>query len=443
MNLSDLASYFEQTATRMPAMPSSPQSNLALLSIKQAPPAERSTSFDIYPLQLKQEESDSGSYNATPLDTSIAALSRHLPPSYRSTEAFSSGSDSSYSSYYPSQTVSSQSSSSTLPSTVPTSEATRNVAETIVDIWQPASAPCQPAHLEYTPGFPNSFTPGFPNSFTPMPSPSVKPVRTMEVRQSMQRDHEPLNKIEESIHCFWLVSENRMKQMQDELTGIATRLKASESEQNKMSENMAQVMPLQVQMTEKAIEAVNERKLIFSRIKALEQSTETWQKEMNKTLQEMHSEFRAGIETMLELAPKGRKAPIPKPLAEAASTASTSAPAAGAAKTNNKRASPQSKKSAGNVKKSKMQSKDETQGKDAAVPTVSTPADTALAKAEDANPALSARPQRLSVKPPRGPYDLMHSQPQLRSSTPNMHDYQRSYSSLVMAIRPQRGHAQA
>lgn len=441
MNLSDLASYFEQTATRMPLMPSSPQSNLALLSIRQAPPAERSTSFDIYPLQLKQEESDSGSYNATPLDTSIAALWRHLPPSYRSTEAFSSGSDSSYSSYYPSQTVSSQSASSTLPSTVPTSEPTPNAAETILDIWQPASAPCQPAHLESTPGF--------PNSFTPMPSPSVKPVRTMEVRQSMQRDHEPLKKIEESIHCFWLVSENRMKQMQDELTGIATRLKASESEQNKISENMAQVMPLQVQMTEKAIEAVNERKLIFSRIKALEQSSETWQKEMNKTLQEMQSEFRAGIETMLELAPKGRKAPIRKPLAEAASTASTSAPAsapaAGAAKTNNKRASPQSKKSATNVKKSKMQSKDETEGKDAAVPTVSTPADTAtaLAKAEDANPALSARPQRLSVKPPRGPYDLMHCQPQLRSSTPNMHDYQGSYSSLVMAIRPQRGHAQA
>ncbi|SAM85624.1 uncharacterized protein UBRO_08203 [Ustilago bromivora] len=436
MNLSDLASYFEQTATRMPAMPSSPQSDLGLLSIKHAPPAERSTSFDIYPLQLKQEESDSGSYNSTPLDTSIAALWTHLPPSYRSTEAFSSGSDSSY---YPSQTVSSQSSSSTLPSTVPTSEPTPNAAETILDIWQPASAPCQPAHLQYTPGF--------PNSFTHMPSPSVKPVRTMEDRQSMQRDDEPLKKIEESIHCFWLVSENRMKQMQDELTGMATRLKASESEQNKISENMAQVMPLQVQMTEKAIQAVDERKLIFSRIKALEQSTETWQKEMNKTLQEMQSEFRAGIETMLELAPKGRKAPIPKPVAEAASTASTSAPAsapaAGAAKTNNKRASPQSKKPAANVKKSKLQSKDDTEGKDAAVPTVSTPADTALAKAEDANPALSARPQRLSVKPPRGPYDLMHSQPQLRSSTPNMHDYQRSYSSLVMAIRPQRGHAQA
>ncbi|SPC62050.1 uncharacterized protein UHOD_08203 [Ustilago sp. UG-2017b] len=436
MNLSDLASYFEQTATRMPAMPSSPQSDLGLLSIRHAPPAERSTSFDIYPLQLKQEESDSGSYNPTPLDTSIAALWTHLPPSYRSTEAFSSGSDSSY---YPSQTVSSQSSSSTLPSNVPTSEPTPNAAETILDIWQPASAPCQPAHLQYTPGF--------PNSFTHMPSPSVKPVRTMEDRQSMQRDDEPLKKIEESIHCFWLVSENRMKQMQDELTGMATRLKASESEQNKISENMAQVMPLQVQMTEKAIQAVDERKLIFSRIKALEQSTETWQKEMNKTLQEMQSEFRAGIETMLELAPKGRKAPIPKPLAETASTASTSAPAsapvAGAAKTNNKRASPQSKKPAANVKKSKMQSKDDTEGKDAAVPTVSTPAGTALAKAEDANPALSARPQRLSIKPPRGPYDLMHSQPQLRSSTPNMHDYQRSYSSLVMAIRPQRGHAQA
>ncbi|KAJ1026274.1 hypothetical protein NDA16_002361 [Ustilago loliicola] len=283
-----------------------------------------------------------------------------------------------------------------------------------------------------------------PDSDIPIPV-TVEPVRSTEVPRPRDGEDDPLKKIEESIHCFWLVSENRMKQMQDELTNMASRVKASESEQKQISSHMSQVVPLQVQITEKAIRAAEERKLIFSRIKALEESTETWQNEFKKMLQEMQTEFRAGMETMLELAPKGRKPPAQKPTAETAAAASAPAPVpAGGAKSNNKRASPQSKKAAADAKKTKTQIKDDNEGKAAAQRSVGTPPEMSLSKEKDTTAPLSARPHRLSAKPPRGSYELMHAQAQLRPSTPSTQEYQRNYnSSIEMAFpRSQRGDAQ-
>lgn len=457
MNFPDLASFLEETATPTHPRPASQHMqqhspDVELMTFQRsARAAERSTSFDSYPLQVKQEGgSVNGSNNdnrpSTSYHTSIDGLWSHFPPSYRSVE-YTNGSNSSYvPSQSSSHTISSQSSSSTAPSTAPATEPTPTVPYTFLDLWQPSNATAQPARLQYTPGFPDSFTEMHPGSDDPIPI-TVKPVRSTEVARSREGDEDSLKKIEESIHCFWLVSENRMKQMQDELTSMASRLKASESEQKQISSHMAQVVPLQVQITEKAIRAAEERKLIFSRIKALEESTETWQNDFKKMLQEMQFELRASIETMLESAPKGRKPPAQKSATEASAStaASASAPASAAGtKGNNKRASPQSKKTAANAKKTKTQSKDDNEEKAATQQSIGTPPELTLPKEEDKTPSLSVRPPRPSMQPSRGPYDLIHSQAQLRPPTPNPQEYQSRYSSSIeMGFpRSQRGDVQ-
>ncbi|SPO29854.1 uncharacterized protein UTRI_06126_B [Ustilago trichophora] len=151
-----------------------------------------------------------------------------------------------------------------------------------------------------------------------------------------------LKDIYDTTQCFWLVSENRMAVMQEELKVIKARIEDSISKQAHICSQVSQILPLQVEITQKVIGAAEERKIIFGRIKALEESTALWQQEVRVMLEAMRADFRAGVETMLEMAPKARKQQIQRNLNEAA---------AASIKISNKRASTPSKKS--NVPKAK------------------------------------------------------------------------------------------
>ncbi|CBQ70152.1 conserved hypothetical protein [Sporisorium reilianum SRZ2] len=201
---------------------------------------------------------------------------------------------------------------------------------------------------------------------------STRSAISMRAPAPEPRDSEPnrLKEIEESIHCFWLVSENRMSQVQDELRDISANTRGTLLEQEQMSLQMAQILPLQVEIAQKVVRAADDRRVIYSRIRSLEESSAAWQKELKTMLEAMQAEFRAGMEIVHELAAKGRKPPpAPKVKSEAAAAAATataaattSAPAATAttpatttAPKNNKRPSPTRKKtSPSNGKKAKV-----------------------------------------------------------------------------------------
>ncbi|SNX87451.1 uncharacterized protein MEPE_06161 [Melanopsichium pennsylvanicum] len=136
-----------------------------------------------------------------------------------------------------------------------------------------------------------------------------------------QVDAARLEKIEESIHCFWLVSENRMQVMQTDLKAMSARIEESRREQDGVRSQVHQILPLQVQITEKVVGASEERETIFSRIKTLEEAAAMWQQEVKATLDAMRAEFRAGMETMLELASKVKKEQIRKATGETPSSA--------------------------------------------------------------------------------------------------------------------------
>ncbi|KAF6767227.1 hypothetical protein PSEUBRA_003355 [Kalmanozyma brasiliensis GHG001] len=114
-----------------------------------------------------------------------------------------------------------------------------------------------------------------------------------------------------------------------------------------MSSQVNQILPLQVQITQKCVRAAEDRKVIFGRIKALEESTAAWQEEVNGKLETMHAELRTGMETMLSLASKTQKPSPAKAKNEPAATSSASK--------GQKRASPARKKaSPANAKKAKL-----------------------------------------------------------------------------------------
>ncbi|CDS81969.1 uncharacterized protein SPSC_00151 [Sporisorium scitamineum] len=179
-----------------------------------------------------------------------------------------------------------------------------------------------------------------------------------------------LKELGDVIHCFWLVSEYRMSQVQDELNDVSARVKGAVLEQDQISAHMSQILPLQVEIIQKLVRAAEDRELIYGRIKSLEESSAAWQRGLKSMLEAMQSEFRAGMEVVHELAAKSKKPP-PAPKAKSESTASAMAaaastataaatattPATTTATKNNKRASPPRKKmNPSNGKKAKLSS---------------------------------------------------------------------------------------
>ncbi|GAC97869.1 hypothetical protein PHSY_005457 [Pseudozyma hubeiensis SY62] len=162
--------------------------------------------------------------------------------------------------------------------------------------------------------------------------------------------------IQESIHCFWLVSENRMARIQDDLNDVSTRLKTSFEEQRRIVSQIEQILPLQVQIAQKVVRAAEDRKLIFGRIKSLEESSAASQKNFQSTLEAMQAELRGGIESLQEIVTKPKRLTPPKPKSDApVPTASTTATTTTSSTKSTKRPSPPRKKtSPQGAKKAKL-----------------------------------------------------------------------------------------
>lgn len=154
-----------------------------------------------------------------------------------------------------------------------------------------------------------------------------------------------LKDIQESIHCFWLVSENRTTQIQDDLTKMSTLLKGALEEQDKLNSQMRQVLPLQVEITQKVVRAAEDRKVIFGRLKSMQETSTAWQAELKHMLETMQTEVRAGMETMQASIAKSRKAPQPRARSGTTGTAaSVSVSSTTSSNKSGKRASPPRKK---------------------------------------------------------------------------------------------------
>lgn len=147
-------------------------------------------------------------------------------------------------------------------------------------------------------------------------SSTPRPATSVGGNSSSGSDSSRLKDIQESIHCFWLVSENRMSEIQHELSHVSTRLKDSLEVQERIDKQASQILPLQVEITQKVVRAADDRKVILGRIKLLEDSFVAWQNEVSTMLEAMQDEFRAGLETMQELATKSKKPSAPRAKAE-------------------------------------------------------------------------------------------------------------------------------
>ncbi|GAK67236.1 uncharacterized protein PAN0_017c5463 [Moesziomyces antarcticus] len=157
----------------------------------------------------------------------------------------------------------------------------------------------------------------------------------------------PLKNIEAAIQSFWLVSENRMQQMHEELRSVSVLVNSSHFGQEQTRRHVAEILALQVQITEKTVRAADERKFIFGRIKTLEEKMTTQHTQVQEALDLMRKELKEGLESIVELTQKGRKPPAAKSAGN------------GAAAKNGKAGSPTSKKtatSATNAKKRKQSS---------------------------------------------------------------------------------------
>lgn len=156
-----------------------------------------------------------------------------------------------------------------------------------------------------------------------------------------------LKNIEAAIQSFWLVSENRMQQMHEELRSVSMLVKTACYEQEQTRLNVGQILALQVQITEKIVRAADERKYIFARIKTLEETMATQHAQVQEELVLIRKELKEGLDSVVEQTQRGRKPPAAKSAGN------------GAAAKNGKAGSPTSKKaatSAANAKKRKQSS---------------------------------------------------------------------------------------
>ncbi|KAJ9476026.1 hypothetical protein PHBOTO_006107 [Pseudozyma hubeiensis] len=186
--------------------------------------------------------------------------------------------------------------------------------------------------------------------FTPRPSTSGGPFGDRNEEAGRIKD------TQESIHCFWLVSENRMARIQDDLNDVSTRLKTSFEEQRRIVSQIEQILPLQVQIAQKVVRAAEDRKLIFGRIKSLEESSAASQRDFQSTLEAMQAELRGSIETMQELVTKPKRPTPPKQKSDApVATASVTTTTTTSSNKSTKRPSPPRKKtSPQGAKKAKL-----------------------------------------------------------------------------------------
>ncbi|SPO29177.1 uncharacterized protein UTRI_06126 [Ustilago trichophora] len=307
--------------------------------------------FEAWCSQLEPEEVKS----RIPFEASDQqqGLSIHFQPSCRASDAIGS-----YAGYFgahamsqpPSQAISSQSSTSRLS----------GVSSSIEAFQDAPMAQTQGRKTRRSLKAPYPSTAGVRDSISPSPleapaagrhdaelndsDPNRSGLYSEEPRGPRTPSNEVglLKDIYDTTQCFWLVSENRMAVMQEELKVIKARIEDSVSKQAHVGWQVSQILPLQVEITQKVIGAAEERKIIFGRIKALEESTAMWQQEVKVMLEAMRADFRAGVEMMLEIAPKARKQQIQRNIDEAA---------AASVKGSNKRAGTPSKKS--NVPKAK------------------------------------------------------------------------------------------
>lgn len=157
-------------------------------------------------------------------------------------------------------------------------------------------------------------------------------------------DVNQLNRIEQSINSFWLVSENRLSIVQQELHAIACQVGSVQHIQEEANARVSDVVALQVEITQKTVNASQDRKMIFDRLKELEETNTANYLEMKKTLEAMLIEFREGMRTVIELAPKCRREQLTKVKAEKEG-----------GKESGGKASPPSKKNTANAKKRKTQ----------------------------------------------------------------------------------------
>ena len=161
-----------------------------------------------------------------------------------------------------------------------------------------------------------------------------------------------LKEIYDTTQCFWLVSENRMAVMQEELKVMKARIEESVLEQERIRSQLSQILPLQVELTQKVVGAAEERRIIFGRIKSLEESTAVWQQEVKTTLDALRAELGSGLGLMVEMAPKARKAQTQRTLDDKAATA----------KTNKRASTPNKKTTMPKAKKGKTQAFDVEDG---------------------------------------------------------------------------------
>lgn len=135
--------------------------------------------------------------------------------------------------------------------------------------------------------------------------------------------------------------------MHEELRSVSVLVNSSHFGQEQTRRHVAEILALQVQITEKTVRAADERKFIFGRIKTLEEKMTTQHTQVQEALDLMRKELKEGLESIVELTQKGRKPPAAKSAGN------------GAAAKNGKAGSPTSKKtatSATNAKKRKQSS---------------------------------------------------------------------------------------
>jgi hypothetical protein len=93
-------------------------------------------------------------------------------------------------------------------------------------------------------------------------------------------------RLEEIVQCFWLVSEDRFSRMERSSHHDAQSL-------GKLKESVSQLLALQVECTHKTVSAADERRLIYGRIKNVEEAVSTQFAALHEKLQLLEENIAA------------------------------------------------------------------------------------------------------------------------------------------------------
>lgn len=266
-------------------------------------------SFEAFMQFVKQHEEKEDNWYSQCSSTSQASRS-HLPPTYRESDVAALGMNH----------LGGQSSCQKTTNQSTSYPLAHGCTSRGDHLKPPMSTPCEPEpdlHMQLRSSSP--LDPHEAVSTPPVATAETTPIHTDAAALPMKSmvvdnntslegsEEKQIKNIEEALHCFWLVSEHRMSQMQQDIAGLRAGLDSANLQQETINAKLEQTLALHDRSFHQATRAAETSIIALYGIKALDRSISKAHEEIKRKIDEVQTRLKDGLETLIELAPKTRK----------------------------------------------------------------------------------------------------------------------------------------